>query len=189
MLSAHNPIYANFQDISPEDYLESQILELEQAISHVGADNISCFIGETILGELIGDVPPHPSYWKRVKDVLSRHDILLILDEVYCGLGISGKYHCCEYDLVIPDFLCVSKTLAAGYIPFSGSLIAPHILGADFFGTSAALYYLWGHLLGASASLQAQSILSSSQTLAHINTINKILVNGLSSRLASTQYF
>ena len=68
-----------------------------------------------MLGGLIGDVPPCKNYWKNIKIICDKYDIDLILDEVWCGTGTSGKYHNFEWDNVKPDMVFLSKTLAAGY--------------------------------------------------------------------------
>ena len=67
------------------------------------------------MGGLIGDVPPAPNYWKYVRQICSKYKVHLILDEVYCGTGTSGKVYCCDWDNVKPDFIFIGKTLAAGY--------------------------------------------------------------------------
>ena len=54
---------------------------------------------------------------------MQKYNIHLILDEVWCGTGSSGRYHCFEYDGIIPDFLCLGKSLGCGYIPISVVLV------------------------------------------------------------------
>ena len=63
------------------------------------------------MGGLIGDVPPAPNYWKYIREVCSRYDVHLILDEVYCGTGTTGKIYCCDWDEITPDFIFIGKHL------------------------------------------------------------------------------
>ena len=56
----------------------------------IGPENVSGFVAETIMGGLVGDVPPAPNYWKYVREVCDKYDVHLILDEVYCGTGTTG---------------------------------------------------------------------------------------------------
>ena len=108
---------------SEEDYTNRLVEEFKNIIEEIGADNICAFIGETIMGGLVGDVPPTKDYWKRIAEICKNNNIHLILDEIWCGLGISGKYHCFEYDGIIPDFLILGKSLGCGYIPISAVIV------------------------------------------------------------------
>ena len=60
---------------------------------------------------------------EKIKRICEKNNIDLILDEVWCGTGSSGKYHCFEYDEIVPDFLVLGKTLGCGYIPISCVLV------------------------------------------------------------------
>jgi hypothetical protein len=95
------------------------ILSLQKTIERVGAENIACVIGETISGGLTGFVPKPSGYWRAVKEVTASYGIHLILDEVICGTGTTGRYYCCEEDDVFPDILVLGKTLAGGYFPLN----------------------------------------------------------------------
>jgi hypothetical protein len=92
---------------------------LEEKILELGAENVAAFVAETMMGGLVGDVPPLPGYWQKIREICDRYDVHLILDEVYCGTGTSGKYYCIDRDGISPDFLFMGKTLAAGYAPVS----------------------------------------------------------------------
>ena len=105
------------------EYTDRLIQEFENVIFEIGSDNICAFIGETMLGGLVGDVPPTKNYWKRISEICKRNNIHLILDEIWCGTGVSGKYHCFEYDEVVPDFLVLGKSLGCGYIPLSAVIV------------------------------------------------------------------
>ena len=76
-------------------------------------------IGETQLGSLVGDVPPQKGYWKGVSKICKKYNIHLILDEIYCGMGRSGKIFNFAWDNINPDFVCVGKNTTSGCIPFS----------------------------------------------------------------------
>ncbi len=108
---------------SEDSYTERLIKEFEDTIKNIGSENICAFIAETMMGGLVGDVPPTKGYWKKIKRICEKNNIHLILDEVWCGTGSSGKYHCFEYDEIVPDFLVLGKTLGCGYIPISCVLV------------------------------------------------------------------
>ena len=89
-------------------------------IIEIGPEKVCAFIGETIMGGLVGDVPPTNNYWLEIKKVCDKYNIHLILDEVWCSCGVSGKNFCIDWDMVKPDFIFLGKTFAAGYMPISG---------------------------------------------------------------------
>ena len=74
------------------------------------------------------DVPPTKNYWKYIRSVCNKYNIHLLIDEVYCGMGITGKVYCIDYDKISPDFIFVGKTLAAGYAPLSMVLTSNKII-------------------------------------------------------------
>ncbi len=112
-----------FEEETEIEYTDRIIQEFENKISEIGSDNICAFIGETMLGGLVGDVPPTKNYWKRISEICKRNNIHLILDEIWCGTGVSGKFHCFEYDDVVPEFLVLGKSLGCGYIPLSAVIV------------------------------------------------------------------
>ena len=101
------------------EYTKRCVQELEKKILKIGPENICAFVGETIMGGLVGDVEPSKDYWKLIRKLCTKYNIHLILDECYCGLGSSGKIYCCDWDKVTPDFIFVAKNLAAGYAPIN----------------------------------------------------------------------
>ena len=97
------------------EYSKRSAKELEQKIVSIGSENICAFVAETISGGLVGDVPPTKNYWKEIRKICNKYNIHLILDEVWCGTGTTGKSYCFDWDNITPDFVFLSKTLAAGY--------------------------------------------------------------------------
>jgi len=145
------------------EYLKRLILEIETTIETVGAKNIGSFVGETILGGLVGDVPPPKGYWKEVKKICQKNNIHLILDEVWCGTGLSGRYNCYEYDEIKPDFMFIGKSLGCGYIPLSAVLTSKRFLdviskGSGRIETSCTFQ---GHSIASAAALEVQKIIKS----------------------------
>ena len=104
---------------SVEEHLARSLDDLEEKIIRNNPENICAMVGETQLGSLVGDVPAQKGYWKGVSKILKKHDIHLILDEIYCGMGRSGKLFNFEWEDINPDFVCVGKNTTSGCIPFS----------------------------------------------------------------------
>jgi len=109
--------------------------ELEQAFQE---KTPIAFVAETVAGATIGAVPPVPGYFRRVREICDRHDVLLILDEVMCGMGRCGTLWAFEQEGVVPDMVAVAKGLGAGYQPIGALLISKQICdtiqrGSGFF--------------------------------------------------------
>lgn len=128
-------------DMTEAEFLDHLIARLEEMILAEGPDTIAAFIGEPAMGTG-GLVPPPPGYWARVQDVLNRHDILLIADEVVTGFGRTGSmFGSIHYDMK-PDFITIAKGLTSAYAPLSGSIISQRVFdvlmkGSDDFGALA----------------------------------------------------
>jgi adenosylmethionine-8-amino-7-oxononanoate aminotransferase len=87
-------------------------------------------------------VPAVPGYFRRIREICDRHGILLILDEVMCGMGRTGNLFACEHDGVRPDILCIAKGLGAGYQPIGAMLCSKAIYDAIAAGSG---FFQHGH--------------------------------------------
>ncbi|MFP4405051.1 aspartate aminotransferase family protein [Rhodosalinus sp.] len=123
---------------SAEDYGRRVADELEAEILRLGPDTVAAFVAEPVVGATAGAVPPVPGYFARIREICDRHGVLLILDEVMCGMGRTGTLFACEQDGVRPDIVTVAKGLGAGYQPVgamlcSGEIYAAVEAGSGFF--------------------------------------------------------
>jgi len=107
--------------------------ELEDEILRLGADEVMAFVAEPVVGATMGAVPAVDGYFKRIREICDKYGVLLILDEVMCGMGRTGYLFACEVEGVSPDILCVAKGLGAGYQPIGAMLC------------SKAIYDVLGH--------------------------------------------
>lgn len=112
--------------------------ELEKKILDLGAQNVIGFVAEPVVGATAGAVPPVEGYFKRVREICDQYDILLILDEVMCGMGRTGSMFACEQEDIAPDIITVAKGLGAGYQPIGAMLCTADIYktieeGSGFF--------------------------------------------------------
>lgn len=111
---------------------------LEEELLRVGPENVMAFAAEPVVGATAGAVPPAPGYFKRIREICDQYGILLILDEVMCGMGRTGTLFACEQDGVAPDILCIAKGLGAGYQPIGAMLCSTQVYetienGSGFF--------------------------------------------------------
>ena len=92
-LSEVNYFRKNLQ-MSEEEYCTKKIQELEALLSDIDAEKETALVGETISGGLTGYTNKPKGYWNIVREICSRHNIHLIMDEIICGTGTTGKYFC-----------------------------------------------------------------------------------------------
>ncbi|XYK78681.1 MAG: aspartate aminotransferase family protein [Labrenzia sp.] len=104
--------------------------ELETEIQRLGAENVMAFVAEPVVGATAGAVPPVEGYFKRIREICDHYGILLILDEVMCGMGRTGSLFACEQDGIAPDILAIAKGLGAGYQPIGAMLCTSEIYEA-----------------------------------------------------------
>ena len=156
---------------------------LEVEIQRMGAHPVAAFIAEPVVGATLGAVPATPGYFQRVREICDRHGVLLILDEVMCGMGRTGTLHACEQDGVAPDIEVVAKGLGAGYQPIGAVLVHGKIVdalraGSGFFQHGHT--YL-GHPVACAAALAVQQHIR--PLLAQVREHGVHLMQALRSRL------
>ena len=103
---------------------------LEAEIEKTGSDKVLAFIAEPVVGATAGAVPPVEGYFKRIREICDKHGVLLILDEVMCGMGRTGSLYACQQEGVSPDILTIAKGLGAGYQPVGAMLCSAAIYEA-----------------------------------------------------------
>ena len=146
---------------TPEAYGQRLARELDEAIQRVGPAKVLAFIAETVGGATAGVLVPVPGYLKAVREVCDRHGVLLILDEVMCGMGRTGTLHACEQDGVVPDLMTIAKGLGGGYQPIGAVLAQQKIVDAMSSGSGFFQHghtYL-GHAVACAAALAVQQVI------------------------------
>jgi len=130
------------EDESLEDYAARTANELETEIQRLGPETVMAFIAEPVVGATLGAVPAVADYYTRIRQICDRHGVLLILDEVMCGMGRTGHLFACEADGIAPDILCIAKGLGAGYQPIGAMLCTSDIYDRIASGTG---FFQHGH--------------------------------------------
>ena len=118
------------EDESSWDYGQRVANELEEEILRVGPDKVMAFFAEPVVGATAGAVPPVDGYFRRIREICNKYGILLLLDEVMCGMGRTGTLFACEQDGVSPDLLTIAKGLGAGYQPIGAMMCSDQIYKA-----------------------------------------------------------
>ena len=104
------------------EYARRTADELEQKITELGAETVAAFVAETVSGASLGAAAAEEGYFRRVREICSRHGVLLILDEVMCGMGRTGALFACGREGITPDIICLAKGLGAGVQPIGAAL-------------------------------------------------------------------
>ena len=139
---------------SLEDYGQRSANELEAEIQRLGPESVMAFVAEPVVGATAGAVPAVAGYLKRIREICDQYGILLILDEVMCGMGRTGHLFACLEDGVAPDMITIAKGLGAGYQPIGALLVQGKIYeavasGSGFFQHG---HTYMGHAMAAAAA-------------------------------------
>ncbi len=140
-------------DETEEAYGRRIANELEVEILRLGPETVMAFIAEPVVGATLGAVPAVPRYFQRVREICDRYGVLLILDEVMCGMGRTGTLFASEHDEVRPDIVTIAKGLGGGYQPIGAMLCSGRIYDAL---TEGSGFFQHGHTyLGHPAAMAA----------------------------------
>lgn len=159
ILHTEAPYYYRRPDVSMSDadFVAFCASQLEQLIAREGDDTIAAFIGEPVLGTG-GIIPPPLGYWVAIQQVLKRHDILLIADEVVTGFGRLGSMFGSGHYGIEPDIITIAKGLTSAYAPLSGSIVSKKVWkvleqGTDENGPIGHGWTYSAHPIGAAAGV------------------------------------
>ncbi|NVK61268.1 MAG: aspartate aminotransferase family protein [Rhodobacteraceae bacterium] len=140
-----SPCYA-YRGMEPgeteEQYGARLAAELETMVQDLGPETVMAFVAEPVVGATLGAVSAVPGYFRRIREICDRYGILLILDEVMCGMGRTGTLFACEQDGVAPDICAIAKGLGAGYAPIAAMLCSAGIYAAIESGSG---FFQHGH--------------------------------------------
>lgn len=151
--------------------------ELDAAILKLGPENVAAFIAEPVTGASLGVAPPVPGYLKRLREICDRHGVLLIFDEVMCGMGRTGHMYACAEDGATPDILTMAKGLGGGYAPIGGLLAHRKIRDAIASGSGVLKHGTTysGHTLSCAAALAVQDVIAEEGLLQNVRKIGGLL--------------
>lgn len=157
---------------------------LRDEIERLGPETVMAFIAEPVVGATAGAVPPAPGYFKRIREICDHYGILLILDEVMCGMGRTGTLFACEQDGIAPDILCIAKGLGAGYQPIGAMLCSSAIYeiiaqGSGFFQHG---HTYMGHPVATAAGLAVVRAILDRDLLTQVQARGKTLHSKLQER-------
>lgn len=142
-------------DESAYEYGQRVANELEETLLREGPENIIGFIAEPIVGATAGALVPVEGYFKRIREICDQYGILLILDEVMCGIGRTGTLFAHEQEGITADIVTVAKGLGAGYQPIGAMLASDEIYQTVAEGSG---FFQHGHTYMAHAAAAATAL-------------------------------
>lgn len=152
--------------------IEKQLLPLVETTTAV--------IIEPILQGAAGMKIYSQDFLKRLRAFTQAHDIHLIADEIMTGFGRTGKMLACQHANIVPDFLCLSKALTGGWMPFSAMITSTAIYDLFYDDYHQGKSFLHSHTysgnaLGASLALEVLKIFSEDHFCERASLIGKQL--------------
>lgn len=168
---------------SESSFVDRMIENLEALIKREGPHTIAAFIAEPVMG-VGGVILPPDDYWPRVCEVLRKHDILLIADEVICGFGRTGEMFGSVRFGLEPDIMTCAKGLSSAYFPISAVLVSDRVyralvqLSARHGLFAHGLTYS-GHPVGAAVALSALEVYQERDLCSHVRQVGQVLQSEL----------
>ena len=178
LMEAHHiaPCFAYREQLEGESdaaYAARAAGELETKILELGADTVAAFVAEPVVGATAGAVPAVGDYFQRIRAICDKYGVLLILDEVMCGMGRTGSLYACEQDGISPDLLTIAKGLGGGYQPIGATLLSQKIY--DAFAQGSGFFQhghtYMGHPMAAAAGLAVQKVIRDDKLLDNVQAM------------------
>lgn len=144
-----------------EQYGQRLVRELEVELVRLGPENVIGFCVEPVVGATLGAVSAVPGYFQGVRSLCDKYGVLLIADEVMCGMGRTGTLHAVEQEDIVPDLMAVAKGLGGGYQAIGAVLVHHKIYDVFARGSGQFMHghtYI-GHPVACAAALEVQRIL------------------------------
>lgn len=139
-------------NVAPEHEAAAALRHIESVLTYEGPENVAAILFEPVAGTN-GVIVPPDGYLQGLRELCTRHGILLILDEVMTGFCRTGRWWGCEHAGAIPDMITFAKGVTSGYVPLGGVSVSEAI-AAHFDARTlwAGLTYS-GHPLACAAGL------------------------------------
>ncbi len=175
------------EDETLEQYGQRVAGELEEKLVEVGPENVIAFVAEPVVGATAGALAPVPGYFRRIREICDQYGILLMLDEVMCGMGRTGTLFACEQDGVHGDLIAIAKGLAAGYQPIGALMVSRPIYEAvrDGSGFFQHGHTFMGHPTACAAAVATLDYIERNDLLGNVRARGDELMAALNRRFES----
>ena len=160
------------------DTLEAEILRL-------GAENVAAFLAETVVGATLGAATPAPGYFERIREICDRHGVLLIHDEVMCGVYRTGPFMACADEGIAPDIAVLAKGLGGGYLPI-GAVACTRAVHDSFAQGSGGFVHghtYMAHPVCCAAALAVQDVIEADDLADNVTRMGAALQSALHEKM------
>ena len=154
--------------------------ELERVIDFEGPEQISMFIGEPIQ-QGFGAYRPPAEYWPVIREICNRYGILLVIDEVICGFGRTGRMFATQHFDVQPDMITMAKGLTSGYVPLGAVGCSDRV--AEPIELLNHLHTYGNHPVSCAVALRNLEILESEKLIENSEKMGRYFLDGLKTLL------
>ncbi|MHA1689506.1 MAG: ornithine--oxo-acid transaminase [Promethearchaeota archaeon] len=182
----HGKYFDNFGPFTPGFHVikYGDANSLEVKINELGEENVAAFILEPLQGEG-GVIVPPKGYLKKIREICTAHDILLIADEIQTGLGRTGALLACDHENVQPDILILGKALGGGVYPVSAVMSSKNIMGPEIIkpGTHGSTF--GGNALASAIAIKALDLLLENNLAERANKLGSYFLDKLKELLSS----
>jgi len=157
---------------------------LDQRIRDLGPETVMAFVAEPVVGASLGTQPAPEGYFKRIREICDEHGVLLVADEVMCGMGRTGSLFALEQEGIAADITTLAKGLGAGYQPLAAVLAAEKVVAAIQQGSGL----LWNghtymsHAIATAGALEVQKVIEDENLLENIRARGAELRDALNGR-------
>ncbi|MEJ2249846.1 MAG: ornithine--oxo-acid transaminase [Candidatus Lokiarchaeota archaeon] len=177
---SHGRYFGNYGPFTPGfkiiPYGNAEVLE--NTILEIGPEKVAGFLFEPIQGEAGVNVPPE-GYIKKVREICSKYNVLMMADEIQTGFCRTGKMFACDHENIKPDMLMLGKALGGGVYPVSGIVTTTDIVGPEVIkpGTHGSTF--GGNPLGAAVAVASLDVHIEEKLAERANEMGTLFINGL----------
>jgi len=189
-VSAADPVHGRLAGETDDGMATRLAAELEAELERIGPGRVAAFCAETLVGATAGALAPPAGYFREIRKVCDRHGVLLLLDEVMCGMGRTGTTHAWEQEGVSPDIQVVAKGLGGGYQPIGAVLASARVTQALARGSGGLRhgFTYMGHPLACAAALAVQRVIAEDCLLDNVAAMGSLLLSRLRDRFADHRH-
>ncbi len=167
-----------------EQYGARLVDELDAEIQRIGPHMVAAFVVEPVAGAVLGCVPPIPGYFPAIRALCDKYGILLIADEVMCGMGRTGSLFALDQENTVADIITIAKGLGAGYQPIAAVMAAEKVVQAIVRGSGilANGHTYMSHAIACAGALAVLETIEQDNLIANVEIQGAALRNTLEAR-------
>lgn len=177
-------------DESEEAFSQRLIREIEDEFLRVGPEKVVAFIAEPVVGATSACTPAPKGYFKGVRALCDKYDVLLLLDEIMCGTGRTGTFFAFEQEGIVPDLLTLGKGLGGGFAPIAAVVLGQKVVKGLKSGSGdiANGHTYQAHPVTSAAALAVQRIIRRDSLVQRASIAGAFLERTLKKELGTKKY-